>query len=81
MAAIGVEAWQFGHTKRELRTVPAARAARNASRLSPWWMSMWKRLRSASGRKRATVRVFSPMTQLGAKGTRQPHSGHVVSVQ
>ena len=42
---------------------------------------MSKRLFAASGFSLATVRVFSPITQLGASGTRQPHSGHLVSVQ
>ena len=76
-----MEAWQFGHSKRELRTVPAARAAARAARLSSERMSMSKRRFAASGLSLATVRVFSPITQLGASGTRQPHSGHLVSVQ
>ena len=42
---------------------------------------MSKRWFTASGTSLATVRVFSPITQLGASGTRQPHSGHLVSVQ
>ena len=83
MAAIGVEALPsgLGHSSRDCFTVPVLRAAASASRPTPDRMSMAKRLSAGSGVSRATARVFSPMTQLGARGTRQPHSGHVVSVQ
>ena len=42
---------------------------------------MAKRRSAGSGRNRATVRVFSPTTQPGASGTRQPHAGQTVSAQ
>ena len=83
MAAIGESVWQpgFGHVRRESFTVPATLAAASSSEPTPERMSMAKQRRLRSGRSRATVRVFSPTTQLGASGTRQPQAGHSVSVQ
>ncbi len=78
---IGVDMRQFGQCNRASRVVPACLAAKSSSLLTPSWISISKRRFAGSGTRLAMVWVFSPITQEGASGTRQPHSGHSVSVQ
>ena len=79
---MGLDAPQpgLGQTSRDWRAVPA-RAAARAAAVTPERMRMANRRRAGCGSSSATVRVFCPITQLGASGTIQPHSGHRVSVQ
>jgi hypothetical protein len=81
MAAIGVERWQWGQCRRLSRTVPLVRARSISASETPESMRTRKRRFGSSGSSTATQRVFSPMTQAGASGTSQSHSGQRVSWQ